>query len=175
MRLKRLSECGSIACLVERPPWETQTEQNSDIVLKPLNCRICGGSQPCSRGEFQKNTLRALPGSFQKNFGISSGKSQPHWEYSLNMRSVALHGCSSTVLWRRTEHGVGQHGSNTELSEFFALTELRGGSSVSSFQPVVCVPKRAHRVVRRLSEFGAELSEFSLPKQYYRNSIPPIS
>ena len=26
-----------------------------------------------------------------------------------------------------------------------------------------------------LTEFAAELSEFSLPKQYSRNSIPPVS
>ena len=31
--------------------------------------------------------------------------------------------------------------SNTELSEFFALTELRGESSVSSSQPILCVHK----------------------------------
>ena len=39
--------------------------------------------------------------------------------------------------------------SNTELSEFFGLTEFRGASSVSSFQPFICVPKRTHRVFRR--------------------------
>ena len=39
--------------------------------------------------------------------------------------------------------------SNTELSEFFGLTEFRGANSVSSFQPIVGVPKRTHRVFRR--------------------------
>ena len=39
--------------------------------------------------------------------------------------------------------------SNTELSEFFFLTEFRGENSVSSSQPMICVPKRTHRVFRR--------------------------
>ena len=39
--------------------------------------------------------------------------------------------------------------SNTELSEFLGLTEFRGASSVSSSQPIICVPKRTHRVFRR--------------------------
>ena len=29
-------------------------------------------------------------------------------------------------------------------------------------------------VLAELTEFAAELSEFSLPKQYSRNSIPPV-
>ena len=32
--LKRLSEYGSVACLVERPTWETRAEQYSDTVLE---------------------------------------------------------------------------------------------------------------------------------------------
>ena len=47
------------------------------------------------------------------------------------------------------------------------LTEFRGANSVSSFQPIVCAP------FAELTDFAAELSEFSLPKQYSRNSIPP--
>ena len=40
--------------------------------------------------------------------------------------------------------------SNIELSEFFfALTEFRGENSVSSSQPIICVPKRTHRVFPR--------------------------
>ena len=52
-----------------------------------------------------------------------------------------------------------RYGSNTELSEFLALTEFRGESSVSSSQPIICVPKRTHRVLAELAEFAAELSE----------------
>ena len=33
VRLRRLSEYGSVAYLVERPTWETRAEQYSDIVL----------------------------------------------------------------------------------------------------------------------------------------------
>ena len=32
---------------------------------------------------------------------------------------------------------------------FLVLTEFRGESSVSSFQPIICVPKQTHRVFRR--------------------------
>ena len=32
---------------------------------------------------------------------------------------------------------------------FFGLTEFRGANSVSSSQPIICVPKRTHRVSRR--------------------------
>ena len=54
---------------------------------------------------------------------------------------------------------------------------------MSSAQPIICVPKRTHRVFflfAELSEFAVyynsvRLSEFSSPKQYSRNSIPPVS
>ena len=42
---------------------------------------------------------------------------------------------------------------------FLALTEFRGESSVSSSQPMICAPKRTHRVFAELTEFAAELSE----------------
>ena len=59
---------------------------------------------------------------------------------------------------------------NDANSEFFALTEFRGESSVSSFQPTICVPKRSHFFLAELTEFGAELSEFPLPKEYKQYS-----
>ena len=66
--------------------------------------------------------------------------------------------------------------SNTKISELFALTECWGESSLSSFQPLICVLKRTHRVFfAELNEFGEELSEFFLPKQCSRSSIPAIS
>ena len=39
--------------------------------------------------------------------------------------------------------------SNAELSELLALTEFQGESSVNSSQPIICVPKRTHRVLCR--------------------------
>ena len=42
---------------------------------------------------------------------------------------------------------------------FFALTEFRGENSVSSSQPIICVPKRTHRVFSELAEFAQKLSE----------------
>ena len=53
--------------------------------------------------------------------------------------------------------------SNTELSEFFGPHRVPGGeNSVSSSQPIICVPKRTHRVfrrTRRVTEFAVKLSE----------------
>ena len=47
---------------------------------------------------------------------------------------------------------------------------------MSSSRPIICVQKRTHRVFfSELTGFAAELREFSLPKQYFRNSIPPVS
>ena len=37
VRLRRLSEYGSVACLVERPTWETRAEQYSDTTLKKVS------------------------------------------------------------------------------------------------------------------------------------------
>ena len=69
--------------------------------------------------------------------------------------------------------------SNTELSEFFGLSEFRGEDSVSSSQPIICVPKRTHRVFLQnspsLPQNSVRLSEFPSPKQYSRNIIPPVS
>ena len=39
--------------------------------------------------------------------------------------------------------------SNTKFCELFALTEFLGESSVSFSQPILCVPKRTHRVFRQ--------------------------
>ena len=63
---------------------------------------------------------------------------------------------------------------------FLGFTEFWGASSVSSSQPVICVPKRTHRVFfsqksPSLPRNSVRLSEFSSPKQYSRNSVPPVS
>ena len=62
---------------------------------------------------------------------------------------------------------------------FFGLTEFRGASSVSSSQSSICVQKRTHRVFLQnspsLPQNSVRLSESSSPKQYSRNSIPPVS
>ena len=59
---------------------------------------------------------------------------------------------------------------------FLALIEFWAESSVSSSQPIVCVfSAELTEFSAELTEFAAELSEFSLPKQYSRNSIPPVS
>ena len=54
---------------------------------------------------------------------------------------------------------------------FSGLTEFRGANSVSSSQPIICVPKRTHRVFRRTHRVcpktqTALSSETVLSKQY---------
>ena len=86
--------------------------------------------------------------------------------------------------------------SNTELSEFFGritefrgvrfqtpssvsflgLTEFRGANSVSSLQPIICVPKRTHRISRRTHRVCHRTqwvlsSETVLLKQYSARSL----
>ena len=75
---------------------------------------------------------------------------------------------------------LGSTVSNTELSEFFWARRVLG-SELSEFLSAycLCVPKRTHRVFPRtrasLPQNSVRLSEFSPPKQYSRNSIPPVS
>ena len=46
---------------------------------------------------------------------------------------------------------------------------------MSSFQSSICgFLAELTEFLAELTEFAAELSEFSLPKQYSRNSIPPV-
>ena len=66
--------------------------------------------------------------------------------------------------------------SSTELSEFFlALTEFPG-TELSEFLSAyyLCANANSPSFLAELTEFAAELSEFSSPKQYSRNSIPPV-
>ena len=58
---------------------------------------------------------------------------------------------------------------------FLGLTEFRGANSVSSSQPIICVPNELTEFFAELTEFAPKLSEFSSPKQYSRNSISPVS
>ena len=64
--------------------------------------------------------------------------------------------------------------SNTKLGDFLALTELWGGNSLTVSLGFVLL-KQTHRVFEELTGFAAELCEFSLPKQYSRNTLPPVS
>ena len=57
-----------------------------------------------------------------------------------------------------------------------ALTEFRGEIWVSSFWAIIaCQRELTEFFFAELTEFAAELSESSLPKQYSRNSILPAS
>ena len=79
---------------------------------------------------------------------------------------------------RRAEDGFWRVRSQmpSSVSFFLALTEFRGESSVSAFQPILLCPNvNLPSFSQGLTEFGAELGEFYLPKQSSRNSIPPVS
>ena len=76
-------------------------------------------------------------------------------------------------IWNRKqgEYGFGEHGSNTELSEFFGPRRVPGENSASSSEPVICVPKRElPSSSQKLTEFSADsLSSPSiLPMSYGR-------
>ena len=66
--------------------------------------------------------------------------------------------------------------SNTELTEFFGdhrvpgreLNECRSAN-------YLCAKANSPSFLAELAEFAAELSELSLPKQYSRNSLLPVS
>ena len=58
---------------------------------------------------------------------------------------------------------------------FLALADFWGENSVSSSEPIICVPKRTHRVFRRTHRVCRRARELCLPNQYFRNSIPPVS
>ena len=66
--------------------------------------------------------------------------------------------------------------SNTELSEFFGPHRVPGrGLSEFTRSPLFVCKCELTESFAELTEFAAELSEFSLPKQYSRNDIPPVS
>ena len=49
---------------------------------------------------------------------------------------------------KRAEYGFGEYGFKHRTQwVFLALTEFHGANSVSSSQPIICVPKRTHRVL----------------------------
>ena len=90
---------------------------------------------------------------------------------------VAIQCCHISETGRSRFRRVRFQAPNSVSS--MALTEFRGENSVSSSQPLICVPKRTHRVFSQnspsLPQNSVRLSEFSSPKQYSRNSIPPVS
>ena len=77
---------------------------------------------------------------------------------------------------KRAEYGFGEYGFKHRAQWAFKPSSSLGGR-VSSSQPIICVSKRTHQVARINSPSlpSMRLSEFSSPKQYSRNSIPPVS
>ena len=65
VRLRRLSEYGSVASLVERPTRETRAKQYSDTVLiKPQSCSAIVASAPFSSSDVASSAHAAVVASF---------------------------------------------------------------------------------------------------------------
>ena len=97
---------------------------------------------------------------------------------SSSPKVLDLDGCFSSEKLGDGPNAVSESTvSNIELSEIFGPRHFPRELSEfpSASQPSGCVPKQTHRVFRSTLKFAAELSEFALPKQYSRNSIPPVS
>ena len=65
--------------------------------------------------------------------------------------------------------------SNTELSEFFGPHRAPGRELRKFLSAYYLWVKANTEFFAELAEFAAKLSEFSLPKQYSRNGLPPVS
>ena len=82
---------------------------------------------------------------------------------------------------KRAEYGFGFLRFQTPNSvSFSGLTEFRGANSVSSSQPIICVPKRTHRVFRRTHRVCRKTqwvlsSETVLSKQYSARFLESVS
>ena len=75
--------------------------------------------------------------------------------------------CKPNRLQRRAECGFGEHAFKTQTQCVFQLWPSPSNgdeNSVSSFQPIIYVPKQTHRLFTELTEFAAELAEFSVSK-----------
>ena len=74
---------------------------------------------------------------------------------------------------RRAEHSSGEHSFKHRAQWVFVLPSPSSGER-AQWVPLslfcVCQSK-----LTKLTEFAAELSAFSLPEQYSRNSTPPVS
>ena len=81
-----------------------------------------------------------------------------------------------TSVWNRPNTVSEKTVSNTELSEFFGPHRVPG-RELSEFLSSYCFCAKANlqNIFAELTEFAAELSEFSIPKQYSRNRIPHVS
>ena len=129
---------------------------------------------------WERESRGQKPKTLQKVSKRSPGPGVPQVRKRPNVRNVSKPPLSDflleTFLGNRP-NTVSESTVQTPNSvSFSGLTEFRGANSVSSSRPIICVCK--HELTEsfaELTEFAAELSEFSPPKQYSRNSIPPVS
>ena len=85
-------------------------------------------------------------------------------------------------FWRTSETGRmrfrGVQFQTPNSVSFSGLTEFRGANSASSSRPIICARRNSPSFSQNspsLPQNSVRLSEFSSPKQYSRNSIPPVS
>ena len=104
-----------------------ESSGNSLEASNALNCRVWASPSHTLDGKDPREALRAFPGSFRDFSGISSGKSQPYYW-----------GCGLQIWFWRAQS------QTPNWVSFLVLAEFRGESSVSSSQPIICMPKRTH-------------------------------
>ena len=93
----------------------------------------------------------------------------------LRMRFCSGCGTNSLIIGDRPNTASESTFSNTELSELFGPHRVLG-RELSEFLSGywLCAKSNLPSFFAELTELAAELTELSLPKQYSRNSIPPI-
>ena len=103
-------------------------------------------------GGSHKKALRAFLGSFRsfsefplenpsRTFGANKKKLAGTRRFVFKVKVLEdLHSETGRIRFRRARL------QTPNSVSFLALTEFRGESSVSSSQPIICVPERTHRV-----------------------------
>ena len=119
VRLRRLSEYGSVACLFERPTRETQAEQYSDNALKSIkkesgHVRPRQGTEICNFGA--PSPLEALHRifcfcssiyvQFSKTSPLKSGESSEKSSGENRVKSCHVCGCHGFFGPERTHKGI---------------------------------------------------------------------
>ena len=77
---------------------------------------------------------------------------------------------------KRAEYGFGEYGFK-QRTQWVFRGSLSSGERTQWVPPSLCFMCQSEltEFLAELTEFASELSEFSPPKQYSRNSIPPVS
>ena len=161
--------CGEQVCA--GPPLQSPLWRVSQQLLSKIS-------------ELSKARFRSFPGFMYQSF-VAEKEYLEARAFARNVPFVQIHSGNNSIMiflyiseTSRIRFRRARFQTPNSMS-FLALTEFQGESPVSSSQPFLCVPKRTHRVFLQnspsLPQNSVRLREFSSPKQYSRNSIPPVS